>query len=76
MRNTDMLASEGLALTVNGEPVRVRAVNVTELLAVLGHEGGFVAVAINRTVIPRGRWLETRLSEGDRIEIVTPRQGG
>lgn len=65
-----------MVLTVNGEPRQVGAATVETLLDELGYEGGFVAVAINEEVVRRGRWPEQALSEGDRVEIVTPRQGG
>ncbi len=29
-----------------------------------------VAVELNRTIVPREKWGETNLSEGDRLEIV------
>lgn len=35
-----------------------------------------IAVAVNDRVAPRSKWTETRLADGDRIEIVTARQGG
>jgi sulfur carrier protein len=35
-----------------------------------------IAVARNGEVVPRSRWDETRLVEGDRIEIVTAAAGG
>jgi len=27
-------------------------------------------------VVPKARWAETALAEGDTVEILTPRQGG
>jgi len=35
-----------------------------------------VAAALNETVVPRARWSSTRLSEGDRVEVLTAVQGG
>lgn len=35
-----------------------------------------VAVAVNREIVPRSRWGEARLSEGDRVEILEAAQGG
>lgn len=35
-----------------------------------------IAVALNRTVVPRAEHATTVLSEGDRVEIVTAVQGG
>lgn len=35
-----------------------------------------IAVAVNHTVIPRGRWATHTLAEADSVEIVTAVQGG
>lgn len=35
-----------------------------------------VAAALNETVVPRAQWSSTRLSEGDRVEVLTAVQGG
>ncbi|MDC0770142.1 sulfur carrier protein ThiS [Streptomyces sp. HD] len=35
-----------------------------------------VAAALNETVVPRGQWPSTSLSEGDRVEVLTAVQGG
>ncbi len=35
-----------------------------------------VAVALNGTVVPRRRWAEQQLTEGDRVEVLTAVQGG
>jgi thiamine biosynthesis protein ThiS len=29
-----------------------------------------VAIELNREIVPRGQWSQTRLNEGDRLEIV------
>ena len=65
-----------MVLIVNGEARDVSAGTVPDLLAELGYEGSFYAVAVNRAVVPRRQWPARRLKDGDRIEIVTPRQGG
>jgi len=65
-----------VVLIVNGEARDVSAGTVPDLLAELGYEGSFYAVAVNRAVVPRRQWPARRLKDGDRIEIVTPRQGG
>jgi sulfur carrier protein len=65
-----------IALTINGERKRLYARSPRDLLAELEFEGGFFAIAVNRKVIPRERWDESLLRDGDVIEIVTPRQGG
>jgi sulfur carrier protein len=63
-------------LTINGERKAVHAATLRALLAELEFEGGYFAIAVNRKVIPRERWDEPLLRNGDMIEIVTPRQGG
>ncbi|WP_432249776.1 sulfur carrier protein ThiS [Streptomyces sanyensis] len=35
-----------------------------------------VAAAVNETVVPRGQWTATLLSDGDRVEVLTAVQGG
>jgi sulfur carrier protein len=65
-----------MVVTVNGEAREVKAATVAALLAELGYEGRFFAVAVNHDVVRRGRWDDARLAEGDAVEIVTPRQGG
>ena len=65
-----------MVLIVNGERREVGATTIPALLNELGYEGGFFAIAINHEVVPRRRWEERSLADGDTIEIVTPRQGG
>ncbi|RUW18483.1 sulfur carrier protein ThiS, partial [Mesorhizobium sp. M1E.F.Ca.ET.041.01.1.1] len=40
------------------------------------YEGGWLATALNGDVVPAAGRAEFRLSEGDRIEILSPMQGG
>ena len=35
-----------------------------------------VAVAVNREIVPRSRWSEAHLREGDTVEILEAAQGG
>ena len=35
-----------------------------------------VAVALDAAVVPRSRWQDTRLTEGQTVEIITAMQGG
>lgn len=65
-----------MRLTVNGEPKEVAATRVDALLGELEFEGTHFAIAVNYDVVPRARWSETALNEGDMVEILTPRQGG
>ncbi len=63
-------------LIVNGERRETTATRVDALLGELDYEGNHLAVAVNYDVVPRTRWAETTLNEGDQVEILTPRQGG
>ncbi len=62
---------------LNGEvrqldvPVTVRA-----LLSLLELERRRVAVAINDAVVPKSRFGEVRVSEGDRVEVIQAVGGG
>jgi sulfur carrier protein len=63
-------------LMVNGERQEVAATTVAALLAELELEGDFFVVAVNHAVVPRRRWSEVEIKEGDAVEILTPKQGG
>ena len=49
---------------------------LTELLAVQEIAPQGVAVALNGAVLPRSRWPETRLNDGDEIHLFTAIAGG
>ena len=40
------------------------------LVETLGIQADRVAVELNRDIVPRDRWAETRLTDGDRLEVV------
>jgi sulfur carrier protein len=40
------------------------------LVETLGIKADRVAVELNRDIVPRDRWADTELNEGDRLEIV------
>jgi sulfur carrier protein len=65
-----------MQLTVNGERREISASRVDAMLSELEYEGTHLAVAVNFDVVPRARWAETELKDGDAVEILTPRQGG
>lgn len=64
------------AIIVNGEPTPVAAATLAELLSALGLAGRRVATAVNGDFVPERARGDTRLAAGDRVEIVSPRQGG
>jgi sulfur carrier protein len=65
-----------MRVIVNGEPREINAASVDALLGELEYEGTHFAVALNFDVLPKSRWAETPIRNGDEIEIITPRQGG
>jgi sulfur carrier protein len=65
-----------MRVIVNGEDAEVAATDLTGLLGELDYTGTHVAVAVNHEMVPRQRWTAVALNNGDRIEILTPRQGG
>ena len=65
-----------MRVIVNGEPREIASSSVDALLGELDYEGTHFAIAVNYDVLPKSKWAETRLSNGDEIEIITPRQGG
>lgn len=65
-----------MRVIVNGEGAEVAATDLAALLSEMDFPFTQVAIAVNQRVVPRGRWAATALASGDRIEIITPRQGG
>ena len=65
-----------MRVMINGEQREISSSRVDALLAELEHEGTHFAIALNYDVLPKSRWAETPLKNGDEIEIITPRQGG
>jgi len=76
MQKEAVRSDVAISLAINGEHKEVRARSLRGLLTELEYQGSFFAVALNRKVVPRERWDEPLLRDGDIIEIVTPRQGG
>ena len=63
-------------IELNGEPVNVKATTLEGVMHELGHDNQAVATAVNGTFVPATERSTYTLSEGDRIEIVAPMQGG
>lgn len=61
---------------VNGRETKVAARDIAGLIAEMDYEFTQLAIAVNQRVVPRSRWAEHALNAGDKIEIITPRQGG
>ena len=65
-----------MRVIVNGELREIASTRLDALLGELEYEGTHFAIAVNYDVLPRSRWAQTPLNNGDEIEIITPRQGG
>lgn len=61
-----------MRLVINGEDRDLDAPvpTLAALLEHLGMKADRVAVELNREIVARDRWSDTRLGEGDRLEIV------
>ena len=72
--------SAALQLRVNGQERELASsgsgATVLDLLASLDQHPKTVAVEVNRELVPRARFGETALRDGDRVEIVRFVQGG
>jgi sulfur carrier protein len=65
-----------MKLIVNGEPRNVTATTLSELLALMEYDGGWLATAVNGEIVHRDDRLDHALNDDDRIEILSPMQGG
>ena len=65
-----------MRLVVNGVEQEVAADTLAAALAKLDYGEAKVATALNGAFVPARQRGETAVREGDRIEIVAPRQGG
>ena len=60
-----------IEITVNGESQRVAAQSsVTDLIALLDLTAQRLAIELNLSILPRVTWADTRLQDGDKLEIV------
>ena len=65
-----------MRLVVNGEAQDVPAATLAEALQSLDFGAARVATALNGEFVPARARKSAMLKDGDRIEIVAPRQGG
>lgn len=68
---------KAISIQVNGEHRETRAgTTVVALLSQLGLNAGRVAVEYNRRILPKAKWEETVIGQGDQFEIVQFVGGG
>lgn len=66
-----------MIVTLNGESREVQdGATIAALVDLLGGGRRGVAVALSGEVVPRGRWDDIRVTDGDRVEVVAAIQGG
>ena len=63
-------------ITLNGRERMVRATSVQELLDELCMRRTFIVVELNREPVSRNDFNDTTISDGDKVEIVSPVGGG
>lgn len=65
-----------MKLTINGEEHEVQADTLAELLQRLEFEGDWLATAVNGELVQKAERAGRKLQDSDRIEILSPMQGG
>ncbi|MEM9099935.1 MAG: sulfur carrier protein ThiS [Pseudomonadota bacterium] len=61
---------------LNGVETRVAGTRLDQLIEELGYGTAKVATALNGDFVPKAARGATELTEGDRLEILAPLQGG
>ena len=64
-----------MKIAINGTGTEVRGGTLAAVLEELGYGDAKVATAVNESFVPAAA-RDVALAPGDRVEIVTPRQGG
>ena len=65
-----------MTFIINGEEQEVAAATLADLLAALDYDGEWLATAVNGALVHREERTGFPLDERDRIEILSPMQGG
>jgi sulfur carrier protein len=63
-------------VNINGASQKLAATNLFDALIELGFVDATVATALNEEFVPTTRRKTCTLSNGDRLEILAPMQGG
>jgi thiamine biosynthesis protein ThiS len=60
-----------LTIVVNGNQTDIaEGTDISDLVSSLGLVAERVAVELNKRIVRRADWVSTRISEGDKVEIV------
>ncbi|MCW2317015.1 sulfur carrier protein [Rhodoblastus acidophilus] len=65
-----------MKIAVNGEQLEAGAATLAALLAELEYDPGLVATAVNEVFVRAKDRDFCALKEGDKVEVLSPRQGG
>jgi sulfur carrier protein len=65
-----------MKILVNGAWRNTHAADLAAALHELGYGDSVVATALNGEFVPAGSRTDARLTEGDRLEVLAPMQGG
>ena len=63
-------------LKINGDQKEAAGQTVADYLASSGFNPARVVVELNEAIVPKGRYAETTLRDGDQVEIVCFMGGG
>lgn len=65
-----------MQVIVNNEPREIQGRTLADLLEELGFDGIVVATAVNGQFAPAATRTTRELTQGDRVEVLAPMQGG
>lgn len=65
-----------MRIFVNGEEKEVKADNLSALLKELDYNGEWLATAVNAELVSATTRQQYQLKNGDKVEILSPMQGG
>ncbi|UWQ92448.1 sulfur carrier protein ThiS [Aliisedimentitalea scapharcae] len=65
-----------MQIIVNAQPHEIAGATLAQALHQLGYTSPAIATALNGQFIPREARAGTPLSNGDRLEVLAPMQGG
>lgn len=65
-----------MQIIVNSQPHKITGSTLAEALAELGFTSPALATALNGSFVSRAKRIDTLLTNGDRIEVLAPMQGG
>lgn len=63
-------------IIVNGEALETEGKTLLDVMAELGFEGEWLATAVNNQIVHKPERSHHALQHGDRIEILSPMEGG